>query len=175
MVLSGASLALVFAGACGSDSNAPSSSSDGGHSSPPPSVPAYIDLDVCAHIVETMSGSFSGECSACCRTAGFEDSSSINDDKCTCGNMPDSGGGTVCASQSSTSDACGACCDSAGYAITFFIGGNTCRCNGKNNDTVCASAVSDSNVCAHCCLGNGFLGFGFIGIGGSPTCSCHGK
>jgi hypothetical protein len=172
-VLSCSWLTVVLLGACGSDSK-PGTASDGGPSGPPPRVPDYIDLDVCARITESTSSSFSGECSSCCRNAGFQDSSSINDDKCTCGNMPDSGGGTVCASQMGSSDACSACCDGAGYSIHFWIQGMSCQCNGKNNDTVCAGSAGDANACAHCCLGNGFLGFGFVGIGG-PTCSCHGK
>jgi hypothetical protein len=166
---SGASVAVFLLGACGSDS-AP------GGTPPPPSgqVPDYIDVGVCAQITEATSLSFSGECSTCCQNAGFEDSSSINDDKCTCGNMPDSGGGTVCASQNATSDACGACCTGADYTINFWIDGQSCLCNGKKNRTVCASAVSDADACAHCCLGNGFLGFGFIGTTGR-SCTCHGK
>jgi hypothetical protein len=39
---------------------------------------------------------------------------------------------------------------------------------------VCAGSAGDADTCARCCLGNGFLGFGFIGLG-TPSCSCHGK
>lgn len=169
-VLSCCWLTVVLLGACGSDSTNPG----GGSSGPPPHVPDYIDLDVCASITEAMSLSFSGECSTCCKNAGFVDSSSINEDKCTCGNMPDSGGSTVCASQIASSDSCSACCDGAGYSIHFWIQGNSCQCNGKSDDTVCAGSAGDDGACARCCLGNGFLGFVFIGIG-TPSCSCHGK
>lgn len=169
MVLSCISIGVFTLGACGSDDGGGAPGSGGA----PGTVPSYINLDVCAHIVETMSLSFSNECGSCCQNAGYVDSSSINDDKCTCGNMPDSGGATVCASQTASSDACSACCNGAGYAINLWVGGTSCECNGKTNDTVCAGSTSDSNACAHCCLGNGFLGFAFVGIG--PSCSCHGK
>jgi len=165
---------VVLVGACGSDPAPGAAASDAGSSGPPGQVPGYIDLDVCAHIAEATSLSFSGECTSCCSNAGFEDSSSINDDKCTCGNMPDSGGGTVCAPQIANSDACSACCDGAGYSIHFWIQGMSCKCEGKNNDTVCASSVSDASVCADCCLANGFLAYGFFGIG-TASCTCRGK
>jgi hypothetical protein len=169
-VVSSVALALGLLGACGSDSNTPASSVGG----PPGTPPGYIDIDVCAQITEATSLSFSGECSSCCANAGFTDSSSINADKCTCGNMPDSGGGTVCASQMSSSDACSTCCTNAGFLRNLWIGGTSCECNGKQNDSVCAGSTSDASVCAQCCLANGFLGYGFFGIS-TASCSCHGK
>ena len=163
----GFGFALCFFGGCSSDASSAGAPS-------PVHAPDNFDLDVCAHIVESGSLSFSGECDTCCQNAGFSDSSGINDDKCTCANLPAGEGKTICTSQTASADACSGCCTGAHYSVYVWLGDTSCECAAKTDETVCAGSASDSALCAHCCLDQGFLGFGYIGIG-TPSCSCSGK
>jgi hypothetical protein len=134
--------------------------------------PDNIDVKVCAHLVETSEnyGEFSSACEACCAAAGFDDSSSMYKDQCTCGNMGSSRTDDVVCASEQDAQSCSTCCIEASYFMGWSSEG--CRCLGYEDREVCAHAVHDakpSEACGICCLQQGSMGMSYIM---TSTCSC---
>jgi hypothetical protein len=167
---------LVSAVGCGDgSSNGAEDEVDWSEVSPPPNV----DITSCFGITEG-AGEFGSECSACCMTAGFDTSSSINDDHCTCGEPLADDRDTVCAAEASqpTSAPCMSCCSNAGFLGYAWVGGGgasaQCECHGKRNAEVCAGSLAHAvpdEACSYCCLENGYLSSGYVGFG-ERECAC---
>lgn len=170
---------------CGDDGSGGDDGSNGGGEdfdwsdvNPPPN----IDITSCYDV--TYDGDsdpdFSDECRACCMTAGFNASSSINDDHCTCGDPPADDRDTVCAAEASqpTAAPCMTCCSDAGFSGSTWVGGGgasgRCSCHGSEDSEICASsfehAVPDE-ACFYCCLENGYLSAGYVNFG-EQECTC---
>ncbi len=174
--LSGAFIVALLVAACGSsddDDDDPSGTT--GRAWSDVTVPANIDVESCKSESQTyMNGK--SPCHDCCTAAGFSTSSGIADDHCTCGNPPNDGRDTVCASETATGDVCGACCDAAGFTGHGWAGGTSpsCQCFGWTDSEVCSAALQDSDpaeACAMCCVEQGFISMGYLGIG-ERECSC---
>lgn len=176
---------LVSIVGCGNDDSGGDEGSNGGNESfdwsdvnPPPN----IDIDSCYDV--TYDGdsdpTFSDECRACCMTAGFNTSSSINDDHCTCGDPPDDGRDTVCAAEADqpTVEPCMTCCTNEGFSGYTWVGGGgpsgRCVCHGTSDSEICAPALDHpvpDESCFYCCLENGYLSAGYANFAGEE-CTC---
>jgi len=138
--------------------------------------PPNIDITSCADIRDFDDGS---ECSACCTAAGFPSSSSLYDDRCTCGSPRDDMRDTVCtaAADPASGTPCQTCCSEAGFSGYAYFGGAmtaSCSCFGHNDDDVCVGSLQEptpDEACFLCCLNHGFIGAGYSGFG-EETCSC---
>jgi hypothetical protein len=163
-------LAFAFACSCG-DPDEPAGETDA-----PLTVPDFIDVDVCAHLVRDEADGLGPleQCSSCCEAAAYADSGFINEDRCTCGNLPDSDGDSVCVDQFDTSDACSQCCDANSYLVNSWIGGNACTCDRRVDLQSCAQSGADGSACERCCLEQGYLETSYSTFD-TPKCRCFGK
>jgi hypothetical protein len=151
-------------------SDAPNSS--GCHLHPPP----YINVDVCASIVDDGVNTRLTECIGCCQqNGGYGQSSFIHNKQCTCGSLPTVRDTVTCADQFADNATCRTCCQGVGYGQWSYTSA-LCTCNGQlDNPTICAATASMAipvEACPNCCINNGYLGVSYFAL--NRTCTCTG-
>ena len=132
-------------------------------------LPATIDIQLCAELVDDGTTTRSTECLVCCMNGGFDDGTFLYNRQCTCGDqLP--GDSEVCAAADSSA-ACKECCTKADFGMSGW-GGN-CTCSDKHDTSVCACApqgADPAQACANCCLEHGYLGMTYSAIGNECGC-----
>ncbi len=137
--------------------------------------PPYINVDVCASIVDDPPNTQTINCIDCCQKNGtYGDSSFIHDNQCTCADLPDHRDTVSCADQVADTKTCGNCCSGvgySGYSWTLAL----CTCTGQlDNNTTCADTVNmarPAEACPNCCINNGYLGVNYWALGRQCTCT----
>jgi len=137
--------------------------------------PPYINVDVCASIVDSPPNSQTVNCITCCQDNGrYGDSSFIHNNQCTCAEMPDYRDTVTCAAEIATTSACGDCCTAVGYTRNSWTSA-LCSCLGQLDDaTICADTVNmarPAEACPNCCINNGYLGVNYWALGRECTCT----
>lgn len=163
---------LLPAIACSSESNNGQGTADPGACVAQP--PANINITLCASIVSANDATSTNQCSSCCSAGGYDGSSFINGDKCTCGTAgSDAAGASVCSS-AGMGDPCSQCCNAAGYLGSGTGTNSSCECSSKYDREVCKSALSQSDpvlACGCCCVNHGFLSYAYQSVG-TAMCEC---
>jgi hypothetical protein len=137
--------------------------------------PPYVNVDVCAGIVDSPTNPQSANCITCCYDNGkYSDSSFIHNNQCTCADMPTYRDTVTCADQFADKDTCGNCCQAVGYA-RWSWNSSLCTCVGQlDNATICADTVNlakPAEACPNCCINNGYLGVNYFALGRQCTCT----
>jgi hypothetical protein len=145
-----------------------------GHSACDADPPAYIDIEVCARLVDDRTSARNIECDNCCKDAGFSDYSFACNQHCTCGESPSVTDTVTCATETASSNVCSTCCLNAGYHQSTWSTA-ACTCVGlQDNDQICAAALDQPDpgqACPNCCLDNGYLNVNYFALTRQCTCS----
>jgi hypothetical protein len=135
--------------------------------------PSYINVDVCAQIVDDGTNKFLSQCIDCCQKANYRQQSFINNLQCTCATLPDVGDTVTCADQVASNSVCSSCCTNAGYPRSTW-NSSLCTCVGQlDNPNICANTLSmpiPKVACPNCCINNGYMGVQFFQLGQQCTC-----
>jgi hypothetical protein len=136
--------------------------------------PAYIDIDVCARLMDNQTSTRNIECDTCCQNAGFSDYSFACNQHCTCGDSPSVGDTATCATETASSEVCSTCCTNARYHESTWTTA-ACTCVGlQDNDQVCAATLDQPDpgqACPNCCLDHGYLSVNYFALTRQCTCS----
>jgi hypothetical protein len=138
--------------------------------------PPYINVDVCAHIVNDGADTRLTECIGCCQqNGGYGQQSFIHNNQCTCAELPTYKDTVTCADQFADNTTCRTCCQDVGYG-QWSWNSSLCTCNGQlPNKEICAATATMAipvEACPNCCINNGYLGVNFFQL--SRECTCTG-
>jgi hypothetical protein len=136
--------------------------------------PPYIDVTLCAQIVDDGGAMRLTDCIACCSNGSYPEASFINQGHCTCADLPTASEPVTCADQVANASICGTCCQAVGYG-RWSWSSTVCTCVGRPDDaTVCAATVDmviPALACSNCCINNGFLDASYFALGKACTCT----
>jgi hypothetical protein len=136
--------------------------------------PPYINVDLCASIVDDGVDTRLTECIGCCQGGGYGQSSFIHKNQCTCGELPTIRNTVTCADQFADNAACRTCCQNVGYG-QWSWNSSLCTCIGQlDNAEICAATAAmaiPAEACPNCCINNGYLGVNYFALGRQCTCT----
>jgi hypothetical protein len=136
--------------------------------------PAYIDVTLCAALVDDKTTARGAECATCCQKGGHSHYSFACGGHCTCASPPLVSDTATCATEVASSNACSTCCLNAGYHMSAW-NSTACTCQGQRDDgQICAAtldAPDPTKACPDCCLDHGYLNVTYFGLTRQCTCS----